>query len=188
MHFPKHPLSCPSEIAIFPSTAQLQSTWCDFYCRNAGMLFDHQVSVDHSVSTIYMSEKTQRGIQLLLKCYRLKLKSSRLRVIYLNCTESYQPQTCGPWALRAHCLGEDKIRFLLFGINCVSNQIGAKILLRIKPKQSCKNSYLDPILFSIYANSIEQVAWSSLSFQRLYHSAFCKCFIVPSYKWATAEF
>lgn len=121
------------------------------------MLFDHQVSVDHSVSTIYMSEKTQRGL-LSVASEALQAQAEVLE------TSCYLPElhrdlpAANMRAPGAHCLGEDKIRFLLFGINCVSNQIGAKILLRIKPKQSCKNSYLDPILFSIYANSIEQVA------------------------------
>lgn len=51
-----------------------------------------------------------------------------------------------------------------FRINCMLNQIGIEFFFFNKTKAVLQNSYLDPILFSIYANNMEQVAWSSLSF------------------------
>lgn len=52
-----------------------------------------------------------------------------------------------------------------FRINCMLNQIGIDFFFFYnKTKAVLQNSYLDPILFSIYANNMEQVAWSSLSF------------------------
>lgn len=51
-----------TSVAVFLSTAEWKSTLCNFYCRTPVIPFDHSVSVDHTVSTTYRSEKKQWGI------------------------------------------------------------------------------------------------------------------------------
>lgn len=134
MHFAQLPLK--NSIAIFPSTAELKSTLCNFYCRNSVMLFDHSVSVGHTVFTIYRSEETQ--VRDSASCFWSTAgsgwsASDLILLRCLNCTESYSPQThtccseatCSPCI---HCLGADSKIRPLFRINCMSSHRGANFV------------------------------------------------------------
>lgn len=196
MHFTKHALICP------------QKCHCNFPEYNWN---------EKHVNVFFFLQKPSDGVGSLSFCrphsfYYIQIREDTMRssvsYFWSDMGHAEVLETSFYWgALTAssliyhkhidlrspciHCLGEDFNIRPLFRINCMSDLIGKKKKkkkVENKTKAVLQNSYPDPILFSIYANNIEWVAWSSLSFQWLYHFVFCKYFIVLSYKWAITEF
>lgn len=83
--FTKHPLICPQKCHCnFPEynwNEKLVNVFF-FSCRNPVMVLDYSVSVDHTVSTIYTSEKTQwEVLSTTSEVMWVMLKSLRLHFI-----------------------------------------------------------------------------------------------------------